>query len=519
MEPIKLAVGEAALVEAPVAIVMSLTSGSAEIAGRPLAANESCLFPSARRGVVVYSLDGGVVSIALANKQTTTASAGAAAAAAGGMPFARVTRFPAQVPALLPLARMISKLPFGSRVVVFGRRGQGKTLAAQTLVNMLFRDSVTERRDAFEHVTLITGDASASGLADSVAPGCVSAIRVTRPGLASGVPFFHEMHINFFRAIDPQQLVDTSSSSSSSSSVAAGGKPGAAAAVEDEENDEARVQRATQATHWLSQALECSSAALASGQTITIIDAESPPQSSSSGSNESNNNNTEMHYTNIIDAVDPALVVYVGEVSSSSSGGGGGGGKKIDPECALLESILRRAAGGGAALANATTNVANIPSLVPANMAAAAAAAASQNSATRQQFINDKIDLYFCGSSELPLKCAKIVVPLNKLNFLGVSRRNAQSFKALRIDAASKRHLLEGRICAVSLAAVEAEAAFANVAGLVLVHSIDPEENEVVLYAPMGGDGAESTNLVRSFLLVGENSLRYSGLAVEENSV
>ena len=78
-----------------------------------------------------------------------------------------------------------------------------------------------------------------------------------------------------------------------------------------------------------------------------------------------------------------------------------------------------------------------------------------------------------------------------------------------RVDVAKFYRQLAGRVCGVSLAAVEAETPYANIAGLVLVDSVDVAENEVVLYAPAGGSGAEETCLVRPYLLVGDSKLTY----------
>ena len=66
---------------------------------------------------------------------------------------------------------------------------------------------------------------------------------------------------------------------------------------------------------------------------------------------------------------------------------------------------------------------------------------------------------------------------------------------------------------------MEAEAAYANIAGLVVVESIDVAENEIVLFAPAGGDGAADTCLVRPFLLVGDESLTYRGTTVLAGAV
>lgn len=165
--------------------------------------------------------------------------------------------------------------------------------------------------------------------------------------------------------------------------------------------------------------------------------------------------------------------------------------------------------------------------------------------------IADRIEDYFCGPPALPMKCAKIVVPLNKINFLTISKsvssqqqqlqqnqnnnnvmmmnqnQNSNLFTPSRVDVSKHFRSLAGRVCAVSLAAVESETAYANIAGLVLIESIDVNENELVLFAPAGGNGPEDTCVVRPFLLVGDARLTYHHLndssrgmdSVEANSV
>ena len=208
------------------------------------------------------------------------------------------------------------------------------------------------------------------------------------------------------------------------------------------------------------------------------------------------------------------------------------GGDRNDAEVLGIEKMIQRTA---SATHSAVTFM-HVP-----NLLAGANASASATSASGIAFLQhltavmngpltiaDKIEDYFCGPAAFPMRCARIVVPLNKVVLLGVARgvggdggigAAAQQFRAVRIDPARHARDLVGRICAVSLATVEAEAAFANVAGVVLIDSVHVPENELVLFVPAGGDGASDTCLVRPFLLVGDESLRYSGAAVEACSV
>jgi hypothetical protein len=501
-ETVALAAGEAAIVETSGKVTIRLANGTAEIAGRSLAANEACTFRSARRGIHFYSLEGGTVNV----------SANAAF---------HVHRSSTPIASLVPMIRSFlsasqnlnqnnnnnmdgtfSLFP-GSKILIVGQKSSGKTLAARTLVNFLFRDSITQRRGTatIESATLICGDASTTSDM-CCGPSCISAIRVVRPGISINAPFLDDAHVTFFRSASS---VDVISSSSADPNEVATAK--------------AR-EETSQSLHWLSQAIESSRGVLQSNSSFTIVDAPSSPSQSSSSTNNNNNNAViENFYANLLEIVEPSLIIFVGGENDPNATpyytGGLGNQTKLSSEAKIVKSVIDKMNVESHQLVQGRMEFVAMESF------ATLSSSSSDDSKNVANLVADRIEDYFCGTPEFPMKCAKLVVPLNKILFLTLSKGNHNSTSSSlnqqnnnglspkRVDVAKFHRQLIGRLCAVSLAAVEAETAYANIAGLVLIESIDVNENELVLYAPAGGSGPEDTCLVRPFLLVGDTRFSY----------
>jgi hypothetical protein len=503
IETVSLAAGEAAIVETSGKVTLRLANGTAEIAGRSLAANEPCSFRSARRGIHFYSLEGGTVNV----------SSNAAF---------QIQRSPTPIASLVPMIRSFlshqthfqqqqsQAAPFslqpGSKILVVGHKNSGKTLAARTLVNFLFRDSITQRRGAssIESATLICGDASTTSDM-CLGPSCVSAVRVRNPGISINAPFLNDAHVTFFRA------AGNLNNNATSEEETAG-----------QNSSSFLREEVSQSLHWLSQAVESFRNVLQSSTGFTIVDA---PISSSSTSNQQNNNNNaviENFYANLLEIVEPSLILFIGGENDASATpyytGGLGGQQKLSSEARIVKNLIDKMNAEAHQLVQGRMEFVAMESFVTLS------STSSDDNKNLTNLIADRIEDYFCGTPEFPMKCAKIVVPLNKIHFLTLSKSSAAGNQAAvftgsrnsnnhlaphRVDVAKFHRKLVGRLCAVSLAAVEAETAYANIAGMVLIESIDVNENELVLYAPAGGSGPEETCLVRPFLLVGDSRFSY----------
>ncbi len=311
-------------------------------------------------------------------------------------------------------------------------------------------------------------------------------------------------------------------------------------------------EHSSQSLHWLSQALESSTGVLGSANSITVVDAPSffasdfnnNDQSSFGATTAVNNNNAssailENFYSNLIEIVDPSLILFIDGSNGNSSNmmyGMMTANQKVDDsdltqEAKAVKQIVDKLN------QNSTSPIefVALESFVPPSPSSSSSQQQQQpkkqisHEMLISECVADRVEDYFCGPPSLPMKCVKIVVPLNKISFLTISKSSTASTSTSlqqnfnnnnnnnstnnlipsKVDLAKHARSLVGRVCAVSLAAVESETPYANVAGLVLVESIDVNENEAVLFAPAGGNGADDTCLVRPWLLVGDSRLTY----------
>ena len=98
--------------------------------------------------------------------------------------------------------------------------------------------------------------------------------------------------------------------------------------------------------NWLSQAIESSRGVLQSGATFTVVDAPSSSSSSSAGGGQYTNTNAviENFYANLLEIVEPSLVLYIGGENDSTASpyytGGLGGQVKLSAEARIVKTLI-----------------------------------------------------------------------------------------------------------------------------------------------------------------------------------
>jgi len=96
---------------------------------------------------------------------------------------------------------------------------------------------------------------------------------------------------------------------------------------------------------------------------------------------------------------------------------------------------------------------------------------------------------YFGGTLEHPLRAGKVVAPLSSLKWFRVTSAaaSAASSSSWAAEAlSSTASITSGTLCGVSLARLDIEIPYADIAGVVVVLRIDKEADEVVLFSPSG---------------------------------
>lgn len=95
---------------------------------------------------------------------------------------------------------------------------------------------------------------------------------------------------------------------------------------------------------------------------------------------------------------------------------------------------------------------------------------------------------YFGGTIEHPLRAGKVVAPLSALRWFRVAAvaEPQASSSSWATEVVSSASIVAGSLCAVSLARLDVEIPFADVAGVAVVVRVDKEADEVVLFVPSG---------------------------------
>lgn len=453
-----------------VVLVLTLVTGVVEIAGVVLRSQHPyriAPLPFGVRRVVLYSLEGGTVTLSLSPVSSagedgsgSSSSSSRPAATTSGGSGGSIQVAPKGPTTMVPVLQLAKR--DASRIrpnqlttyAVIGREGVGKTLVAQTLCNAL-NAVLSKHQQRSDNVVYC--DAQVNGVSSSgvYGPGCMTCVEVDEVPLWPGrLPALDSVHCSFSlgSVLIPHALGQLQEVAEHLSKAA----------------DDSQRRRPI------------------------VFDIGTPAAMVGSQQHDT-------YFKKVLETLRPNVVLYVGDVTPHSGADAAAfhalqeDMQRLMPHCPFVAVQQCSGAASGSSSSSSAAAAAAGPSPQQNHQLQESSSSPLAVSPRWVELLSSCAE-YFGGHAERPLGAAKIVVDASLVSLMYVQNGKAEvwSVGRSRVPAGAAegtvvRHApssLVGAVLAVSHAKLAEEVPFANIAGLMVV--LEATAEEFVLLVPSG---------------------------------